>query len=96
LNFQVIEGNKVIETRARGVDKGSAASIWLKHKKYGFIMGIGDDKTDEDLFRVIPATEYSIRVGLAQSVARFNLKHQNDVISLLNKLVNSPVDSLID
>lgn len=96
LNFQVIEGNKVIETRARGVDKGSAASIWLKHKKYSFILGIGDDKTDEDLFRVIPLTEYSIRVGLAQSVSRFNLKHQSDVITLLNKLINSPVDTLID
>jgi trehalose 6-phosphate synthase/phosphatase len=96
LNFQVIEGNKVIETRARGVDKGSAALLWLKQKKYDFVLGIGDDKTDEDLFRVIPASEFSIRVGLTQSVARFNLKHQSDVISLLDKFINSQVDSTVD
>ncbi|MBA3970843.1 MAG: trehalose-phosphatase, partial [Bacteroidetes bacterium] len=95
-NFQVIEGNKVIETRARGVDKGSAASIWLKQQKYSFILAIGDDKTDEDLFKVIPASEYSIRVGLTPSMARFNLKHQKNVIFLLNKLINSNVNSVID
>jgi trehalose 6-phosphate synthase/phosphatase len=89
LNFQVIEGNKVIETRARGVDKGSAAALWLKYKKYDFILAIGDDKTDEDLFRAIPASEYTIRVGLTQSVSRFNLKHQRDVIALLHKLTSN-------
>lgn len=86
LDFQIIEGNKVIETRARGIDKGIAASIWLKHKQYDFVLAIGDDKTDEDLFNVIPSSQYSIRVGLMQSAARYNFKQQKEVLSFLKKL----------
>jgi trehalose 6-phosphate synthase/phosphatase len=86
LNFQIIEGNKVIEARARGIDKGLAASIWLKHSQRDFVMAIGDDRTDEDMFRIIPSEGYSIRVGLMQSVARYNLKHQKEVLILLRKL----------
>jgi trehalose 6-phosphate synthase/phosphatase len=86
LNFQIIEGNKVVEARARGIDKGIAASIWLKQNDKDFVLAIGDDRTDEDMFKVIPSTHYSIRVGLVQSVAKYNLKHQKDVISLLRGL----------
>ncbi|MBL7893568.1 MAG: bifunctional alpha,alpha-trehalose-phosphate synthase (UDP-forming)/trehalose-phosphatase [Bacteroidia bacterium] len=86
LDFQIIEGNKVIETRARGIDKGIAASLWLKKKQHDFVLAIGDDKTDEDLFKVIPTTQYSIRVGLTQSVAKYNFKQQKDVLSFLKKL----------
>jgi len=85
LDFQIIEGNKVVETRARGIDKGVAASLWLQHKKYDFVLAIGDDKTDEDLFKVVPATDYSIRVGLTQSMAKYNFKQQKDVLSFLKK-----------
>jgi trehalose 6-phosphate synthase/phosphatase len=86
LDFQVIEGNKVIEARTRGIDKGTAAAIWLNEPHYGFHLAIGDDRTDEDMFRVIPREGYSIRVGLVPSSARFNLKSQKDVISFLKKL----------
>lgn len=86
LNFQIIEGHKVIETRARGIDKGLAAKAWIRQKTYEFILAIGDDKTDEDLFRAIPATQYTIRVGLTQSLAKYNLKRQKDVLILLKKL----------
>lgn len=86
LDFQIIEGHKVIETRARGIDKGMAASIWLENEQYSFVLAIGDDKTDEDLFKVIPSAQYSIRVGLIQSAAKYNLKQQKDVLSLLRNL----------
>ena len=82
-DFQVIEGNKVVEVRARGVDKGMAANLWLKNYHYDFVMAIGDDKTDEDMFKVIPENQYSIRVGLVQSDAKYNLKHQKNVIELI-------------
>lgn len=85
LDFQIIEGKKVIEAKARGINKGVAASIWLKNNPYDFILAIGDDKTDEDLFRVIPPSQYSILVGLKQSRAKYNFKLQKDVLSLLSK-----------
>lgn len=86
LEFQVLEGEKVVEARTRGIDKGTAASSFLANDKYDFVLAIGDDKTDEDMFRVIPESGYSIRVGLLPSNARFNFIQQKDVVSFLHKM----------
>lgn len=84
--FQVVEGRKLIEARPRGVDKGLSALCWINMKEWEMVLAIGDDRTDEDLFKAIPESAYSIRVGLVQSSARFNLNGQRDVIRLLNIL----------
>jgi trehalose 6-phosphate synthase/phosphatase len=94
LDFQIIEGNKVIEVRARGIDKGMAAMLWLKEEQFDFVLAIGDDRTDEDLFKVIPTSQYSIRVGLVPSVAKYNLKHQKEVVLMLKKLLAYRKDNL--
>jgi trehalose 6-phosphate synthase/phosphatase len=91
LNFDIIEGNKVIEARARGIDKGLAANTWISQKSWDFILAAGDDRTDEDLFRVVPGQQYTIRVGLTQSTAKYNLKKQSDLILLLKKLLSCAV-----
>ena len=64
IDVQVLEGNKVLEVRNTGVSKGSAATEWLGGLGADFIVAIGDDWTDEDLFRALPPTAYSVRVGL--------------------------------
>ncbi len=87
LDFQLIDGNKVIEIKAHGIDKGMAARLLLENGEYDFILAIGDDKTDEDLFGAIPPDGFSIRVGLTQSVAKYNFRKQGNVIGLLNKLI---------
>ncbi len=46
-------------------------------------MAIGDDKTDEDLFEVLPSSAFSIKVGLGPTKARFNLSSQSQVLPLL-------------
>jgi trehalose 6-phosphate synthase/phosphatase len=95
LNFQVMEGQKVIEARARGVDKGTAAASFLINGTNDFILAIGDDRTDEDLFKAIPENGYSIRVGLLPSSARFNFIQQKDVLLFLNKLAGDKQPSPI-
>ncbi len=84
----VVEGKKVIEIKNAIVNKGRAASHWLS-KGWGFILALGDDKTDEDLFGALPPMAYSIKVGLGPSKARYNLTSQRDVLPLLAKLQNS-------
>ena len=54
IDVQVLEGNKVLEVRNTGVSKGTAATEWLTGLGVGFILAIGDDWTDEDLFRALP------------------------------------------
>ncbi len=86
ISVQVLKGNKVIEVRNSGMTKGDAGSYWISENEYDFILGIGDDWTDEDLFKVLPETAYSIKVGAAQSLAKHSLPGSCEVLSLLGEL----------
>ncbi|MFB3763735.1 MAG: bifunctional alpha,alpha-trehalose-phosphate synthase (UDP-forming)/trehalose-phosphatase [Methanotrichaceae archaeon] len=86
IGVQVLQGNRVIEIRNPGMNKGDASTIWLAENGYNFILAMGDDWTDEDMFKILPETAYSIKVGRAQSQARYNLTNQSEVISLLQEL----------
>ncbi len=85
-DLQVAQGSKAVEIRRAGVDKGSAALFWVDQREYDFILGIGDDTTDEDLFMALPATAVSIRVGVAGTHAQYNVRNCADVIDLLRSL----------
>ena len=86
LNLDVLEGNKVIEIKNAGVNKGRAASHWISRKKWSFILAVGDDLTDEDVFTTIPDSAYSIKVGFSPSRAKFNTESLMNVRSLLQEL----------
>ena len=83
LNLAVMEGNKVIEIKNSGTNKGSAALKILGSTKWDFIMAVGDDVTDEDLFAGLPEAALSIKVGLSPSKARFNVESYHDIRKLL-------------
>lgn len=87
LNLQVLEGKKVLDVKNSGINKGRAAMHWLSKEMWDFIIAIGDDWTDEDMFGILPNYAYSIKVGLRPSVARYNLKSPDGVVSLLKELV---------
>lgn len=89
LNLGILEGNKVIEVKVAGINKGSAAMHWLSNKQWDFILAIGDDVTDEDTFEVLPPHAYSIKVGAGLTKARFNVLEVKDVRMLLQDLVES-------
>jgi len=88
--LQVFEGHKVIEVKIAGYDKGTVAAGLLAARPYDFVLAVGDDRTDEDLFRVMPADAFTFRVGLVSSLARYNLKDQTQVMRLLRSLVGLP------
>jgi trehalose 6-phosphate synthase/phosphatase len=86
IDVQVFEGNKVIEIRNPGVNKGTAGLEWLKQFTADFILGVGDDWTDEDLFRALPPSAYSVRVGVAGTAARYYLSSPASVRRMLREL----------
>lgn len=86
MQLQILDGHKVIEIKPMAYNKGTAAQTLL-HEKYGFILAIGDDKTDEDLFAVLPEHAYSLKVGIMPSVAKYNLKSQKEVWRILELLL---------
>ncbi|MEL7163323.1 MAG: trehalose-phosphatase, partial [Bacteroidota bacterium] len=72
-DLQVLEGNKVVEIKNAGVNKGKATSHWVMKGKWDFVLGIGDDATDEDIFNNLPEDGISIKVGADRTAARYNL-----------------------
>jgi len=95
IEVQVLEGKKVVEIRNSGVNKGGAAVEWLNQAPPDFILAIGDDWTDEDLFRALPPTAYSVRVGLGGTLARYYLHDHVAVRELLIEL-SASVDEQTD
>jgi trehalose 6-phosphate synthase/phosphatase len=86
--LQIMDGNKVIEVRLSGVDKGAAARKLVDEINPDFILAIGDDKTDEDMFRTLADRAITIKVGPGHSAAQYSIATQRDVIRLLNELVS--------
>ena len=86
LGVRVLEGSKVLELKDAGVNKGRAVSRWLGRKDWDFVLAIGDDWTDEDMFSALPESAYSIRIGLSTTHARYNMDSYQDVRQLLNMM----------
>lgn len=91
IDVQVLQGNKVVEVRNAGVNKGTASRRWLA-MGHDFILAIGDDASDEDTFAILPDYAYSICVGIGQTRARFNLRGPGEVLELLSALLASDSD----
>ena len=96
-HLQVLSGNKIVEVRNRGIDKGTAIKKILHGKEYDFIFAVGDDKTDEDMFKTLVGKKncFTIKVGPHASYAQFNLLKPQMVVSLLEGLNHLPIRSLV-
>ncbi|MEO8285364.1 MAG: bifunctional alpha,alpha-trehalose-phosphate synthase (UDP-forming)/trehalose-phosphatase [Chloroflexota bacterium] len=89
IDVQVLQGNKVIEIKTGGINKGTSSLYWWDRINPDFALAIGDDWTDEYLFMALPKQAYTIRVGLTQSNARHNLRDHTAVLKLLADLYRS-------
>jgi trehalose 6-phosphate synthase/phosphatase len=87
LGLQIMRGNKIVEIKSPAHTKGSEAKRLMKMDNYDFIMAIGDDSTDEDMFKALPETAYTIKIGKMSQVARYNLRSQSKTLPFLRKLI---------
>jgi trehalose 6-phosphate synthase/phosphatase len=92
----VIHKHKVIEVRPKGINKGVAVkSILDDVHNIDFILCIGDDKTDEDMFvaveekTVSKAACFTCTVKKKQTQARYYVEKQTDVLSMLEALART-------
>lgn len=88
MDLQVLEGKKVVEIKNAGVNKGKATITWL-NEPYDFHLAVGDDHTDEDTFKALPETAFTLKVGVGSTAARFNLDGVEAVRALLTAMSNS-------
>jgi len=89
---EILAGNRVIEIRPYGVHKGRIVPALPPDRLAATtILAIGDDRTDEDLFGVLPPDAISIKVGPGDTKARFRVDGVAAVRQLLHSLVDAGV-----
>jgi trehalose 6-phosphate synthase/phosphatase len=82
---EILLGHLVIELRVRNVNKGLVVAALRDGPD--LLVAVGDDLTDEDMFRALPADALSVRVGPGDSAARFRLPDHTAVRMLFRSLV---------
>lgn len=92
-NLSVLEGNKVIEIKSSNVNKGRAAGRMLTEDNYDFIFAIGDDWTDEYMFKELPKDAVTVKVGLQKTSAKYFINSTKEVRHLLEKFADSTVEA---
>ena len=72
-----------------GIDKGITATKLINMFRPDFILCMGDDTTDEDMFRTLEDKAVTIKVGNSASSARYNILSQEDVLPFLQQFVKA-------
>ncbi len=87
LNLQIVPGNKIVEIKSPDFNKGSEVKRLLGKNNYDFILAIGDDTTDEDMFHALPPGGVSIKVGHFSPAAKYRIPVQSSVIPFFENLI---------
>ena len=85
--YHILNLDKALEITSRKYDKGTAVNELMSRKDYDFILCLGDDVTDENMFKVLPKNSKSIKVGVKQSAAKLFIKDVNGVLEFLDEIV---------
>lgn len=90
-NLQIVRGNKIVEIKSPNFNKGSEIKRRMQTHHYDFVMAIGDDTTDEDMFRALPEDGISIKVGSFSEASLYRLPLQSSVIPFFEKLIKNNI-----
>jgi trehalose 6-phosphate synthase/phosphatase len=86
LDLSLLEGNKMIEIKNSDVSKGRAAARFLDAGARDFVLAVGDDWTDEDIFSMLSDDHFSIKVGVDISSANYFLESPDRVREFVQEL----------
>jgi len=87
--LQVMDGNKVVEVRIAGFDKGATALRIVNEMDPDFAICMGDDTTDEDMFKALEGEAYTIKVNNGATAAQYTILSQQQVLPLLNMITET-------
>jgi trehalose 6-phosphate synthase/phosphatase len=87
-NLKILDGNKVVEILSKDTGKGRAVKKLVEQNIFDFILSIGDDATDEEMFEFFlhQSNAFTVKVGEGATYAKYKLDNIDDVASLLNQL----------
>ncbi|MCP4312477.1 MAG: bifunctional alpha,alpha-trehalose-phosphate synthase (UDP-forming)/trehalose-phosphatase [Bacteroidetes bacterium] len=92
LNLEIMDGDKVLEIKYSGINKGRAALYKMGEQHHDFILAVGDDWTDEFTFDAMPEGAYSIKVGAKTTKASYYIESVELVRELLCRFRNENCD----
>ena len=87
-NLSIMDMDKALEVVNRQISKGTAVSELVSNKNYDFILCLGDDVTDENMFISLPSHATTIKVGKKKTDAKYYIEDIEHVKSLLSILAN--------
>ena len=87
----VMDMDKALEVADRQINKGTSVKEIIEQNDYDFILCIGDDVTDENMFSVLPDFAFTIKVGKKPTVASYSIEGVSHVIELLDSLNINPL-----
>jgi trehalose 6-phosphate synthase/phosphatase len=87
LHLQIMRGNKIVEIKSPKFNKGTEVARILRKGTYDFILAIGDDTTDEETFKALPPTSYTLKIGPASSIAKYYLLSQSETLPFIKSLM---------
>lgn len=82
-------GSKIVEAKAIECNKGNyLRSLLQDPQDDSFYICLGDDRTDEDMFRALSRDRgISIKIGSAETQAQYRLHTQEEVVLFLEELI---------
>ncbi|CAM9812881.1 unnamed protein product [Discosporangium mesarthrocarpum] len=89
---------KYIVIQPSRINKGKALSTLLHADKHGFdlILGVGDERTDEDMFDVLQGSQcFTCTVGPKISKAQYYLEDADSVVGMLQGLAHVSQQKLV-
>ena len=93
--LEVLTGKKNIEVRPTSMNKGEIVKKLLSsYSKADFIFCVGDDRTDEDMFRVLrnlsapEKTCFTCTIGHKSSLAQYYLKDPEELLELMRHMAD--------
>ena len=86
-NLAFLNGDCVLEIKSQEINKGIAVQSIFQELNPDFILAIGDDKTDEFLFKALPNHAFSVKVGNKKTVAKYYLSFQKQVYDFLKSFL---------
>ena len=62
-------------------------------RRYDFILAMGDDTTDDDMFEALPRDSFAVKVGSVSEKALYNMPQQERVLPFLRSLTEKVPDA---
>ena len=84
--LQLLPGSKILEVKNVEVNKGKIALTFLNDSEWDLVMALGDDHTDEDMFKAFPEKAVTIKIGSNISAAKYFLRDFREVRKFLKAL----------